>query len=273
MLMGETNRRRTATQKLIQQFPECCFCGGVRSATTREHMPAKSLFDDSHRPDKLVMPACNTCNAATSTADLAVAMVSRWNYDSGPQEQLDHRKLALRVRKQAPELFAEWNETLDRTSARRHLLSHGVNVPPDAGLITIGPLTIRQLNLYAHKAVLALYFHHFRTPLTDTGRFCAFWRSKEDFARDGVPQEILNMLPDYSTLVQGEWNTRETFEYRSAMNVVSGLFACLARFRRGFFVFGIVAADSEVLPLEDDDWIKPSELLAMANTVRFQKRR
>jgi hypothetical protein len=33
---------------------------------TREHMPPKSLFDGSHRPDKLVMPACHVCNNNTS---------------------------------------------------------------------------------------------------------------------------------------------------------------------------------------------------------------
>jgi hypothetical protein len=83
--MGEAARRRSATARFLELFPNCCFCGGLRSATTREHMPPKSLFDGSHRPDKLVMPACGVCNSGTRTADLAVAMISRWNYDSGPR--------------------------------------------------------------------------------------------------------------------------------------------------------------------------------------------
>jgi hypothetical protein len=99
--MGEERRKRSTTQKFIQQFPKCCFCGGQRPSMTREHMPPKSLFDNSHRPDKLVMPACTQCNSGTSTADLTVAVVSRWSYDSGPQEISDHRKLVARVRKQA----------------------------------------------------------------------------------------------------------------------------------------------------------------------------
>lgn len=155
--MDEAARKRSATQKFIQQFPECCFCGGLRPATTREHMPPKSLFDQSYRPDRLVMPACDVCNGATSTADLTVAMVSRWRYDSGPQERLDHSKLAARMRRQAPELMGEWTK-LDRTEAekaRLHLINSGVPVPQDAGIATIGPLTICQLNLFAHKAVLA----------------------------------------------------------------------------------------------------------------------
>jgi hypothetical protein len=50
--MGEERRKRSTTQKFIQQFPQCCFCGGQRPSMTREHMPPKSLFDNSHRPDK-----------------------------------------------------------------------------------------------------------------------------------------------------------------------------------------------------------------------------
>jgi hypothetical protein len=40
-----------------------------------------------------------------------------------------------------------------------------VPVPHDAGVAAIGLLTIRQLNLFAHKAVLALHFEHVRQPL------------------------------------------------------------------------------------------------------------
>ena len=77
--------RRSATQKLIAEFPQCCFCGGARPSATREHMPPISLFDAGHRPDGLVMPACHECNKGTSTADLAVALISRWNAVSTPQ--------------------------------------------------------------------------------------------------------------------------------------------------------------------------------------------
>jgi hypothetical protein len=242
-LMSEASQKRSTTQRFIEQFPACCFCGGLRPATTREHMPPKSLFDNSHRPDKLVMPACDECNRGTSTADLVVALVSRWNYNSAVQERLDHRKLSARVRRQAPELTEEWNSALrndpiQRAGARRHLIEHGVPVPDDAGLVTIGPLTIRQLNLFAHKVTLALYFEHFRHPLSGAGRFCSFWRSKEDFMRDGIPPIFFETFPKYGTIKQGQWNERETFEYRHDFNVDEGLFGCFARFRLGFFVFG-----------------------------------
>jgi hypothetical protein len=79
-VMGEARRKKSATQKFIAKHPEGCFCAGIRRACTREHMPPKAMFDGSHRPDKLVMPACDECNRRTRTADLTAAIVSRWGY-------------------------------------------------------------------------------------------------------------------------------------------------------------------------------------------------
>jgi hypothetical protein len=102
--MGEAKRKRSATAAFIERFPDCFFCGGRRRAVTREHMPPKSLFDNSHRPDKLIMPACDACNRGTSTADLTASIVSRWNYYSTAQEDHDHSKLTAQVRRQHPNL-------------------------------------------------------------------------------------------------------------------------------------------------------------------------
>jgi hypothetical protein len=134
-------------------------------------------------------------------------------------------------------------------------------------------MSIGWLNLFAHKAALGLYFHHFRKPLTDAGRVYASWTTKEDLASKGIPSVILAMLPDYGTIVQGSWNERETFEYRYAWNEEEGLFACFARFRHGLFVFGLAIADSSRLPEGGDDWLRPSELLQMRTDQRFGKRR
>jgi hypothetical protein len=160
--VGEAKRKKSATRKFIEQYPNCCFCAGVRSATTREHMPPKSLFDFSHRPDKLIMPACDQCNRGTSTADLVAAVVSRWGYLNTEQENADHRRLVSQVRKQAPKIADEWRKPVDKIAARAHLKEHDVDVPEDAGMVSIGPLTIQQLNQFSRKFVLALYFEHFK---------------------------------------------------------------------------------------------------------------
>ncbi len=236
-------------------------------------MPPKSLFDQSHRPDKLVMPTCKECNGGTSTADLTASMVSRWNYNSPVQERSDHSRLANQVRIQAPELIAEWTkmDSLDRKGAMDHLRKYGVNVPDDAGLVTVGPHTIRQLNIFAHKAALCLYFEHFKQPLPNSGKVSAHWRTKEDFSKDGVPSVFFEILPKYSTLIQGGWNSAETFEYRYDVNEQDGLFGCLARLRTGLFVAGFVVQDADsVKDKLDGEWITPNQLLS--NPAHFSKK-
>ena len=236
-------------------------------------MPPKAMFDGSHRPDKLIMPACNECNGGTSTADLTAAIISRWGYLLSEKEHADHRRLVNQMRRQAPELIDEWTKAIDPIGARAHLERHGVFVPRGAGLVSIGPLTIHQLSQFAYKFVLALYFEHFRKFLPETGRISGFWRTKEDFGKAGIPQELLNMMQRYGTLEQGQWNTKEVFEYRYELNEKDGLFACLGRFRGNLFVTGFAAHDGTAL-VEDPDkyWIRPSHLLQIPSDDVFDDR-
>lgn len=244
----EARLRKTATQKLIGEYPDCCFCAGSRLSTTREHMPPKSLFDGSYRPANHEMPSCAECNISTSTADLAAAIISRWGY-AGQTEinHTDHDHLVSRMRKQAPEIVEEWtkNHTLRaRITAKRHLRREGVQFPDDAGVVQIGPNTIRQLNLFSYKATLALYWEHFRRPLSEGGLCYASFRTKEDYAATGLPRDLLQMLPRYAALAQGKWDTREIFEYRHNLNQDEGVFAFFARLRRSLFISGFVIEDA-----------------------------
>jgi hypothetical protein len=277
--MGEAKLKQSATQKFIAEYPLCCFCAGMRAATTREHMPPKSLFDNSHRPDKLVMPACDGCNNGTSTADLVAAIMSRWAVENTEQEHQDHERLVRRLRKQAPAVIDEWTSTRlkDRIKGRRHLREHGVTIPDDVGIVAIGKISVRYLNLFAHKVALALYFEHFRQPLLPPGAYRATWRTKEDFARNGVPRELLELFPNYGTLTQGRWSEHETFEYRSAVNRNDGIFGFFARFRWGLFVLGFAVLNAAVLAAHeraahDPDWVTAGDLLRLLETARIEEK-
>lgn len=273
-MRGEAKAKLSATRRFIAEHPACCFCAGRRPSMTREHMPPKALFDGSHRPDKLVMPSCEVCNGGSSTADLVAAIVSRWQYGASDVSNSDHKRLAARLRKQAPEIVDEWTANSGHSlnlRGRQHLERHGVQVPHDAAIGTIGTHTIRQLNLFAHKATLALYFVHFRQPLPGAGLFCSYWKTKEDFAL-GVPEGLLALLPSYGTLMQGRWNASETFEYRHAINQSDKIFGFLARLRQGLFVSGFALADATLLPNPEEDWVRPGDLIALFDLDRFAKK-
>jgi hypothetical protein len=175
----------------------------------------------------------------------------------------------------SPELHKEWIENwsvADQAAARRHLQRHGVMVPSDARTATIGPLNIRQLNLFSYKLALGLYFEHFRIPLRNAGRISAIWRTAEDFSRKGIPPLLLDMMQRYGTLQQGKWNERETFEYRYEVNENDGLFACLAKLRGRFFIAGFAVTDPDLMVDDPEGWIKPCDLLDIVDAPGFNIR-
>jgi hypothetical protein len=275
--MGEAQIKKSATAKLIEQFPLCSLCGGLRPSTTRDHIPPKAIFDRSHRPDKLVMPACNECNGGTSTADLIASIICRWNYHADSQELADSSRLVARLRKQCPEVIKEWTnrDAVGRERGRQHLLKHGVPVPNDAGIVSIGKISIGYLNLFAYKIALGLYFNHFQMPLLNSGLVSAIWRTKEDFEKLGFPKELLEIFPKYAALQQGRWDTSKDFEYRFDLNEVDGIFGCVARFRTGLFITGFALRDANTLPreeLSDGDWIRPTDLLNILSSPQFERR-
>lgn len=275
--MGEAKRKLSTTRAFIEKYPDCFFCGGRRRSTTREHMPPKSLFDNSHRPDKLVMPACDECNRTTSTADLTVSVISRWAYSSQAPENLDHQRLVARLWKQAPELIEEWSpgDPVVRERGRERLRARGVPLPDDAGVAQIGLKTIRQLNLLSHKLALALYFEHFKKPLPVAGRVSALWKTKEDFIARGFPWRLLDIFPQYGTLTQGGWNEHEVFEYRHDINLKDGLFGCFAKLRGRLFIGGFAVTDASILPIDKDDidWISPNDPTILLKNPRFNNNR
>jgi hypothetical protein len=76
------------------------------------------------------------------------------------------------------------------------------------------------------------------------------------------PDRLLEILPKYGTLMQGKWNSAETFEYRYDLNEEDGLFGCLARLRTGLFIAGFAIPDAGIMTEEfGNDWIRPNELL------------
>jgi hypothetical protein len=111
--------------------------------------------------------------------------------------------------------------------------------------------------------------------LTDAGCFCAFWRTKEDVELGGVPPQLLDLMRRYGTLEQGKWNERGTFEYRYELNQDNGLFTFVAKMRGMLFVIGFAASDSTMLVDydNDDDWIRPRNLLNVLVDPRFERRR
>lgn len=232
--MGEARRKSLGTKELLARYPFCCFCGGTVHANTGDHYPPKALFNRSD-PKILVVPACKPCNDLSRTADLVTAIVARWSFSELERaEAADHKKLTRRLKYQAPGIVDEWLEMSSGTQqkrARRHLQNEGISVPYEGNLVSIGPQTIPQLNLFAHKLTLAMYFDETRQSLPVNGLVSANMFTKEDVEVYGIPYELKKYLGDSKSLSQGDWDTRLQFEFRTAMSDDCNAFQVLARLR------------------------------------------
>jgi hypothetical protein len=90
--MGEARLKQSATRSSSRSIPHVASAlAGVPPRRASTCRPNRST---THRPDKLVMPACAECNGGTSTADLVAAIVSRWAIENNEQEHQDHEKLS-----------------------------------------------------------------------------------------------------------------------------------------------------------------------------------
>ncbi|MBS9477910.1 hypothetical protein [Ancylobacter radicis] len=272
--MGEAAARKSATAQLIAKFPTCAFCCGLRPSSTREHIPPTALFDNGQRPRDIVIPACDDCNRGSSTADLVIALMSRWSINPTGHEDLDHTHLSRRLSKQAPEIITEltrFDGGVQQKKARRHLESQGVTVPPGFKAVSIGPKTIPYINQFCYKLSAGLYFHHINEILKTPGQIWIRWQTKEDLSASGPMHEFISILPEYNSLSQGKWKTNEIFEYKLYAEKEKLIVAFAARLRSALYIYGIATG----LPLSRDTskrWVDAIDLNSIPTTERFSRR-
>ena len=83
--MGEASQRKRRMHARLQAQPWCIYCGGVNEATTTDHMPPITIFDQRRRPRGLEFSACQPCNSGGRVAEKIVGLVSR-TYPDPPND-------------------------------------------------------------------------------------------------------------------------------------------------------------------------------------------
>jgi len=277
--MAEARNKSIATDKFLLNNPFCCFCGGIVSATSRDHYPPIAIFDGRQRPDDLVVPACCSCNSLSSDSDLIVAAIARWRLSDTDRtriEDSDNKKFARGIARRLPHILEEWFQNATGTQqkrARHKLADLGVPVTPDNKVVTLGPKTIPHLHLFAYKLTLALYFATTGSIIPSQGLVRAFFRIKEDLYANPIPSELLYYLSPSRSLRQGSWSVPEQFQYRYATDDVDSTFQTVATIRNGLVIVGFAITNPELADdTEDKLWITPPCLKDILRDPRFERR-
>src|SRR4051812_11544975 len=95
--MGEAKRKLKLREKILQQQPNCIYCGGQTPASTIDHMPPITIFDRRDRPQGLEFPACDGCNKGSRKIDQAVGFLSRIYPDAGMENDPEEMKQIIRA--------------------------------------------------------------------------------------------------------------------------------------------------------------------------------
>ena len=246
--MGESRRRNKRNVAFFEKHPFCCFCGGGRPATTRDHVPSKQMFHLKYRPQGLEFPACEQCNHSTSPHELAAALLSRLtNYIDSKAYVRELRKLMLQVDKNRHGLLQElepsWQQQYDFDNFKHPDIPHGW-IARNAG----GPLLNLSIQIFGAKLCKALHYEHTKKIIPKSGAIYVQWHSNHDRFTGKMPDELINQLPDPKTLEQGSWNVRDQFEYSYLVDEDENRGFYFATFQKSFAISGFVSCERNYFP-------------------------
>jgi len=239
----------TATQRFLADHPLCCYCGGGTAATTRDHLPAKALFDGKHRPNSLVCPSCETCQKLSKKHELVAAMVARIYPD--PANRLQGREVNKFIRqagKAVTGLLEEMRPTADQLATFAEI-RHAE--PAAAGVLSFrGPLLNESMQLFGVKLTCGLYYEHARRIICPDEAISVRVYTNVDAIQRKLPAELLRFMGEGVTLRQGKWSVVDQFFYKHTIGDVLTQAAMFSAFRRSFAILGLVWGDVSNLPDE-----------------------
>lgn len=182
----------------------CCYCG-LRPATTRDHVPPKSIFNKPRPDDLITVPCCFECNNEASVSD-----------------EKFKAYLGMHVSSQGGEAERLFKEGVYSTVKHNNILKTNIfktAVPADVtdknGAI-IGKGMSVEWDDEAHKATIdritrGLFFHHYKKIIPKNIDIEIYWFGKENKGFDDFLEEnsIANgaFKYQYNKVEESEFNS------------------------------------------------------------------
>jgi hypothetical protein len=196
--MGASKIRRA---KFFGAHPLCCFCGGVAKATTEDHVPGRSIFDERHWPEGYNFPACEACNGLSRFDELIIAMLSRIrskNDFTTEQQDAEMRRAMDGVRNNFPEAYQAMRPRAN--DVRRFLRNRGREKPQGASLLDVPIIKLGQpefllaIKTFSTKLFCALHYKHTGAIVPPTGVIVSWFFSNVQVFDGKIPQIILSIV-------------------------------------------------------------------------------
>lgn len=225
--MGIAQQRK---QKFFTDNPVCCYCAGLRPATTQDHWPPRSFFVGRVWPEGYVFPACEKCNRISRIHENLFALVCRIRFDSASARvseghaTREWESIAAGVARTLPDVYKSMLMPVSEKRARMRRL--GINRLPGQTTADVPILSISHpefgeaAKTVARKLFSSLYYMHAGRVLSANGRIALFWRtnatSLQSFFDETHVRPMLSLFPE---LRRGQSLLHDQFSY--AYSVIS----------------------------------------------------
>jgi hypothetical protein len=231
----------------------------VNQATTIDHMPPITIFDQRRRPQGLEFSACQSCNSGCRVAEKIVGLMSRM-YPAPPDEggRQELKRLFREFARHHPNLLTEMAPPGTQFADFQR---QQANVPAGAHLLNArGPLLNEAMYRFAAKLALALHFERTGVIASTSATVAGRWYSNVQAFAGDIPDELLKAVGQPGTLVQGKWNVGRQFLYAVAHTPSGKHSVYFAQFREAFAVTGMVYDELDPPEIEGFPVVQPGFL-------------
>lgn len=244
--MGSKSKR---LQNFLKSNPVCCYCSGSSQATTEDHWPSRSIFHERKWPEGFVFPACQKCNAYSSSEEPIFAFLSRTSLaehtDSRGEESL---KILKAIEERNPEIFREFKKNIPKPNGI--LYRYNKNQQPPRGTnvefaISIDhPDIFKALEICSQKLLFSLFYKESGSIVNETGGCFLQILSNGSKAEESILEHYFNF---YSYKIsESNWqktNINDQFEYESYL-LSPSVIAFRIKLHLSLFVNGIVSKEN-----------------------------
>jgi hypothetical protein len=238
--MGEAKQKRRAQAAILERYPFCIYCGD--SAKTIEHMPPIQMFRLRDRPKGLEFSACRECNNGTGDSDLVASLMGRIYPDTKLETaRSEIKRLLAAVGNNVPGLLQEMRVGAGGQKLARRSIP---NMPANTAVLRAdGPILQRHMLTFGAKLGFALHFETLGTRVPDEGGVQPFYFTNVSAARGELPREVIDILPDRRTLMQGTKHVSDQFTYSSVSTEEKRHNVFYAVFNDSFSIMAVSALD------------------------------